>query len=108
AGISNARRLAIVSGPWVVSLSNFFASRFRMKVILSFLLGCAVGAAALWYVNSRRLLVVPSGTELVEVNHFTGEARAVHVWQADAMGVSHRDDDRMAELDKERERVNPQ
>ena len=79
----------------------------KAKTLFSFLLGCAVGAGAFWYGNSRRIMIVPSASSLVEVNHFTGEVRAVHVSQSDAESAIYADEDRIAALQKERERIHP-
>lgn len=92
--------------------SSIAASRLcSMKSILSFFAGCLVGAAVIWFGLARQIMLVPSGTTLVEVNRFNGTAHEVYYSYEEASRLRHEEEAKMETLEavweKERAAAQP-
>jgi len=71
-----------------------------MKSAFLFLAGSLVGAVITWFVFSKDVIMVPSGTTLVEVNRFNGSAREVYYSYEEANRL-RREEDLRVEKDQE-------
>lgn len=61
----------------------------------------------MWLGFSRNILLVPSGTTLVEVNRFTGDAKELHYSYEEANRRRREDDARVEKFEEEWEKTHP-
>ncbi|QIF00628.1 hypothetical protein [Roseimicrobium sp. ORNL1] len=78
-----------------------------MKSILLFFAGGVVGALAIWFGLSRNIVLVPSGTTLVEVDRFTGKARELHYSYEEANRLRMEEGERVTKFTEEWEKAHP-
>lgn len=72
-----------------------------MKAFFVFALGCIVGGFIIWYGLTRQIVLLPSGTTMIEVNRFTGTARELHYSYEEANRLRLEEDVRVEKSDEE-------
>lgn len=78
-----------------------------MKSALLFLAGIVVGAVVTWFVFSKNIIIIPSGTTLVEVDRFNGNAREVFYSYADANKQRWEEDEKVRKAEEAWSKANP-